>query len=306
LAAVGVCALLFISGVVFPFMLAATPENSELETIETEEVLPAEELNMPDESDIPRDDEQYSEPEHLDAQEPDININAISKEMAIEIAVEAYDIGLWEYECPTTGETRNTLSEVIEAIYMENSDSESSPSWLILIKNRFWGVQHTMFIDGRIISDIYSDLSSLEEYVIAMEELYGDHYSWTIGTNKKGDPVAMAAYDNATYYIIVVDAFHGVITRHIDLIQGVTSIEGISSPAELSPYIERALDVVEIVMGDGSEGFIYLAPEPEPYPIILTPAPTPQPTSMPQSNSQTETGQDPNQVVPTPEPSPQP
>jgi len=292
--------LLFISGVVFPFMLAATPENSEMETIEAPEEIPAEELGLPDQSDESGDNEQTGEPEHIAAQEPDIDINAISKEMAIEIAVQAYDIGLWEYECPTTGETRNTLSEVIEAKYMKNSEFEGSPAWFILIKNRFWGVQHTMLIDGHIDSDIYSDFTSLEEYVAAMEELFGDHFSWTIGTNKKGDPVAKAAYDNASYYIIVIDAFLGVTTRFIELKEGITSFNEITSPAELSPYVNRVLDVVEVEMGDGSTGFLYLAPEPDAYPII----PTPEPTSMPQPYPAQDP--DPYPGVPTPEPTSQP
>jgi len=274
LAISGICAMLFFSVVAFPFILAASPENRELETLETETAFPAEEAI--EQQGIT---EQIDESEQPDTPEPGIDINAISEEMALEIAKklrEQYGEEDFFWEGPD-GTTRGFSREYIEAKYMASSDTAGSPSWLVLVRYRFWGEVHFDLRDA--------EYNTLEELIAAQQERTGDAYNWTIGQNNRGVNVAKGTYDDSTYFIVEINAFTGEYIHKFELKAGITCLDGISTWEELMPHVVNIWEIVPVEQP--------VEPTPAPGPASTDPEPTPEPTSMPYP-------------APTPEPYPVP
>ena len=192
--AIGVCALLVFSVVVFPFILAASPENRELETIETNNAYPAEEIENPDYT------EQPTEPGQQDNETTTIDINAITEEMAIAIALEDIPVGD-ETVKSLAGATHTTSLELRGAKYIESIDHIDAPVWRVLFYAHDYG-ESLVYIEHQGGDD---DLEHEFTYRI------GDFccFSSSMGEDNSGLPAIITSYSYAVLYFIDINAFTG-------------------------------------------------------------------------------------------------
>ena len=230
IAVAGACALVVFSIAVFPFILAASPDNDEIITIETETYFPAEDTRQIEE-DVPAGEAGQSDESDFSGEaglssghslavastEPDefpslvmpevmpgINeatpdINAISKEMAMNIARDMINPRLMNYWATTRehGEFMFSLDDPDDTIYAESIAPTADPSWYVHI------CVHQM---GAVYMSIPANLTP-EEYLEEMKNIYSDVY---IGTdNNSGETVLKDPYDITYYVAVEVNAFTG-------------------------------------------------------------------------------------------------
>ena len=194
--AVGACALLVFSVVVFPFILAATPENRELETIERDSVYPGEETGHQNDSE---QQEQRAETGQQDTEATTIDINAITEEMAIALVLNSISHDEHTDKSPN-GETRTTSLELRGASYIESADHIDAPIWRVLFYERHFG-ESFVYI-GECIGD---DLESALNYRI------GEFCCFTnsFGEDNDGKQVVVSKYSYEALNFIDVNAFTG-------------------------------------------------------------------------------------------------
>ena len=191
----GVFVLVFLSGIVFPFMLAASPELRELEKIQTEDFFPSEDING---QDTAKQDDEPEQPveQNLAA----IDINAISEEKAIEIVLEAFPEVLYMHD-DANGTTLSNTLELRGARYVEAADSFDTPIWQVL----FYADD-----SGRILYGIHEDYTP-EEYLFLFGDAIHMHCceSFKIGAFDNGLPAIDHSYKRENLFVIEVNAFTG-------------------------------------------------------------------------------------------------
>ena len=244
IAAVGVCILLAFSVAVFPFILAASPDNREITTIETETVFPSEdserddEIGLVDETEEPDMTEESDDTEDLSGQEAIHNINAISKEMAIEIAMEAIGFPGGTYH-RTSGESVTITRDFIEAKYIESADPADDPSWYVLFSTSSLG---TLF------EYIPLDLTP-EEYIASrtsdpsIDYFTSDDGFLVVGIDNNGSPVIITHYARTGYVVAEIDAFTGEFIGYGTTLDEIVSLDDFSNGNELKQnmiYTEAA------------------------------------------------------------------
>ena len=233
IAMVGVCILLAFSVGVFPFIIAASPDNREITEIEQETVFPTEddeqnvEIGLIIEPEKSNETEQSDEAEGLDEQETIPNINAISKEMAIEIAMEAVGYPGGTYY-RTSGESVTITREFIEAKYMESADPADDPSWYVLFSSSSLGTSFEY---------IPPELTP-EEYMAARAGGPGDAFTsydgfLAIGTDNNGFPVIITHYGRTGYIVAEGDALTGEYIGYGTTLDEIVSLDGFSNGNEL-------------------------------------------------------------------------
>jgi len=192
----GACLMFVFSVLIFPFILAATPKNQEIETIEIETAHPAEESANPDDS-------RYMESLQREIVNWRItpDINAISKETAISIVLEKLSLGGETYES-AIGETRMTSLELRGASYIERVDHIDAPIWRVLFYERSHGETFVYIYVVPDLEDAQSIESRLGEFCCSEE---------FIGEDNRGFPVIISSYSYENLYFIDVNAFNGEI-----------------------------------------------------------------------------------------------
>ena len=276
--AICVCALVAFSVFVFPFILAASPGTMEIETIEPEDAFPAE-----DPEPVPAnagaapglEDEFYSgnEPEPVPAEEPNpaIDINAISKEQAIAIAIAYYDDMNPDTFVNDRGETRSCSSAFVDIKYIENTDPVSAPSWFALFSYRTWGVTHDP-IPEKYTPEEYLEIAK-ECYKMAINESpnFASYTSFSLGKNSFGETVVIRSYDISGFDLVEIDARTGEyvgygIKKYDELIDLYKLVNGVE--------IKEFMDSWWTLIMESPVEHDPLAPEP-------TPEPSPRPQSVP-------------------------
>jgi hypothetical protein len=245
----GVCALLFFSGVAFPFMLAATPENRDLETIEADDVFPAEEQEQPDAS----EQSFHPEPEPVAAGESEVNINAITKERALEIAKETF--GDFQNAYSSDG-IRSRYIYYIDAKYMDSSSVENVSSWFVFIELQLRGEQFFA---------LNENYTSLEELLDDMQAIHGDNDNWFIDTNNEGRTVVIRSYHYIDFIVVEINALTGELVSQgtIPTSKDDFNLDWFSSWDGLKVYLS---DIVQINPDPPPIPGAHPIPTPEPYP----------------------------------------
>jgi len=271
--AICVCALAAFSVFVFPFILAATPGTMEIETIEPEDTYPVEETEpIPDDASAPGSDHTFypgpeNEPASAAGSDPDININAISREQAIAIAIAYYEDMNPDTFVNERGETRTNSHAFVDIKYIESTDPVSAPSWFALFSYRTWGVTHDP-IPEKYTPEEYLKIAE-ESYKMAIIEPpnYASYTSFSLGTNSFGETVVIRSYDISGFDLIEIDALTGEYVGY-----------GIKKYDEL-------IDLYKFVNGEEVKKFMdnwwTLIIESPVEHDPLAPEPTPQPTSVP-------------------------
>ena len=200
--AAGACALLVFSVFVFPLILAASPENKELETIETNNAYPPEENREQDETPQLPEPEKTDQPDDEDVK-PDIN--AISKETAISKVLSNIAYGEHTYVSPI-GEVSNTSLELRSARYIEGVDHIDAPIWRVLFYERHFG-ESFVYIP---VNPNPEEAQSIENRIEDIKRL-GDLccFDSFISEDKSGLPVIITSFDYKSLYFIDVNAFTG-------------------------------------------------------------------------------------------------
>jgi len=194
LAVTGACVLVVFSVAVFPFILAATPENREITTIESESFFPTEETERTSELGTHGETVQLSETETIP------NINAITEEQAIAIASESLVPKVGTYN--SVSGTDITISrDFLEAKYMESPDPLVDPSWYVLFAT------HS---SGTTVSNIPEGITP-EEYLqkILDDPLLSEGSAPMIGTDRNGNPVIIDHHDRTGFTVAQVNALTG-------------------------------------------------------------------------------------------------
>jgi len=163
IAAVCIIVLAVFSIFVFPFILAASPGNMDIEVIDMEDdfnvkepdPVPESEPGAEYEQPSAREEDPGSQPDSYPVPEPGpvpvdpdpvpevaIDSNAISMDQAIEKAWELF-IFPDENETTPAGENRGHSTVFLEARYMESDDPAGDPSWFLLFEYRYWGVDYS-------------------------------------------------------------------------------------------------------------------------------------------------------------------
>ena len=195
---------------VFPFVLAASPGNMEIEVIEMEDdfnvkepdpVPEHESVIEPGLSSAPEANLEIKpepDPIPIPSHEPAIDPNAISEEQAIALAWELYMFPEAEDTTPA-GETRGYRTAFVEARYIENQDPASDPSWFLLFEYRYWGTMFAYIPRG------YTQ----EEYLLELVD--GDVFGtvFSIGTDNFGVPVVKWEYSGSHNEMIEINALTG-------------------------------------------------------------------------------------------------
>jgi len=289
--AAGAGVLLIISVFVFPFLLAATPDNMEVETIESENVYPTDENEQYDETDEYDElDEMMSititETERLLREHANIlaDINAISEERAIEIVNRIIYPGEGTSESPK-GETRSNKYELLGARYVEAADPMDDPVWQVFLLAQSSGVSFYYPEDGRSASEL---LVEVRVVAISFQECCE---KFSLGRDLDGEMAVFMHFDTVTLIVMELNAFTG------DLIgQGWIDICEHNDPGGRFQNA-AGLDWDTIMEYMELMDYSVLTPEPPPVPVVPSPQPGPEST------------QDPPPIpgpVPTPEPSPRP
>ena len=278
--AICVCALVVLSVFVFPFILAATPGTMEIETIEPEDTFPAEEPgSVSADGSEPESDYVFypgpeNEPAPADGPDPAIDINAISREQAIAIAIAYYDDMNPETFVNDWGETRTSSCEFADIKYMESTDPASAPSWFAFFSYRTWGETH----------DPIPEKYTPEEYLVIAKEIYNTSIiespnyasitSFSLGTNSFGKTVVLRSYDIYSYSVVEINALTGEYVGYGIKYDELSDFDRFISDAEFREFMDNwwVLTIESPVEHDP------LAPEPTPQPEFM---PTPEPTSAP-------------------------
>jgi len=187
---------------IFPFILAASPDNLGVEVIDRDE-----ELQLTDLDPVPGDESGTKVSFATDAESefiPELDpipydINAISKERAVELAWELF---MFPDEDETTpqGERRGHKTEFIEARYIENTDSAKDPSWFLLFSYHYWGTAFNYVPEG----------STPEEEI--EREIPNDIFNYatfSVGTDNFGYPVIKWEYNAGHYEMVEINAITG-------------------------------------------------------------------------------------------------
>jgi len=214
IAVIGACVLVVFSVAIFPFILAATPGNRGITTIETESYFPAEETEQADELEmlgevehLTEKNEQADELETLGEAEQLIeaetipNINAITKEQAIAIASESLGPKVETYYS-NSGTSATVSIDFLEAKYMETPDPLRDPSWYVLF------AKHS---SGTSISHVPPEGITPEEYLqkILDDPLLSNGSDLIIGTDNNGYPVIIDHFSRTLYVVVEVNALTG-------------------------------------------------------------------------------------------------
>jgi len=210
-AVVGACFLLVFSIFIFPFILAASPEERELERVEVDSAYPAEELEQNDLTEVPLQQEESGQAQSIvgmiDASEiidtSEIDINAITEEMALAIALDYIPVGEETVKSPV-GAHHTTSLELRGARYIESIDHIDAPIWRVLFYAFDYG-ESFVYIDG---SEHLEDNEILEqEFSYRM----GDFccYTGSMGEDNSGKRVIVTSYSYECLYFIDIDAFTG-------------------------------------------------------------------------------------------------
>lgn len=284
----GACALVIFSVFVFPFIIAASPDNQGIETIETEAAYPPDETEQPGEDGQPGEGGQPGE--DGDGQQPGgenqpdnggvtIDINAISKETAIALALDATPHEGVDYVDPT-GDTRSFSIELRGARYVESADPLDAPIWQVLFYVRD---------SGKMFHEIHENFTP-DEY---LHYLYGDMihdccFVASVGSFDNGTPAIVYTHNQESLFVIEVNALTG------DLVgQGIVYLCDHISRFDTFSYDDitdwsMANDFSfywVLVREDGKIPMPESRPIPAPQPIPepgTTPLPTPQPSPQPQ------------------------
>jgi len=227
LAAIGACTLLAFSVFLFPLIIAATPENRGLETIETEDPYPQEELGQPDEHEPDMQDtdsitqqeiddinknvhEEFMRQQNSNSAE-EIDINAITKEMALEIveglySIEAIEIYPGKYiNSDPAGDVVHIVSRrPLGARYVSAPDSTVAPVWQVFIHEQLQGTIHYRIPEGHTAE---SYLAEFQNY--RASQFYGCCYTYSIFTRSTGTTVIQSESSIETITMIELDAFTG-------------------------------------------------------------------------------------------------
>jgi len=197
IAAICIGALAVFSIFVFPFIIAASPGNMDIETIETEDVFPAEEPYPEPEPVAETAPEPMPEPEP----EPEvvIDINAISEEQAIALAWELYMFPDEDGVNPA-GERRGNTTVFIEAKYVESTDPASDPSWFLLFSYSYWQKMFVYIPEG---------LTQEETLYREMEQDIFGLARFSIGTDNFGVPVIKWESSGSHYEMVELNALTG-------------------------------------------------------------------------------------------------
>ena len=190
----GACALVIFSVAVFPFILAASPVNRGITTIESESLFPAEETEQTSEIETLGEVERFIETETIP------NINAITKEQAIAIASESLVPKIGTY-FSISGTDITISRDFLEAKYMECPDPLVDPSWYVLFAT------HS---SGTTVSNIPEGITP-EEYLqkILDDPLLSEGSDPMIGTDSNGNPVVIDRHDRTGYVVAEVNALTG-------------------------------------------------------------------------------------------------
>jgi len=271
--AICVCALVAFSVFVFPFILAATPETMEIETIEPEDTFPAEELGLPPDNGSEPESENvfYPGPEHepapADGPDPAININALSREQAIALAIAFYEDMNQETFVNDKGETRTSSHAFVDVKYIESTDPASDPSWFALFSYRTRGETHDPIPENYTPEEYLRIAKECYDMAIIESPNYASYASFSLGTNSFGETVVIKSYDINGYDVVEIDAFTGEYIGY-----------GIKMYDELG-NLDRFIDGIEFKEFMDNWWVLIMESPVEHDP--LTPEPTPQPTSVP-------------------------
>jgi len=211
-AAIGVGALLTFNLFIFPNVLAAAPENREIETVTPETAaLENQEIGIATSRAVPieADYEQRGEAGTL-LEEPGVpsNINAISMEQAVLAAEEA----LAHRGIGVVLETADNLSTIdrsfIDAKYAGSTGPASGgPYWYVLFTEREAGYNN-LPIDSRYTPDEYLEFLQSSSFPGELR----------LGVNSKGEPAVIFSYDRTQHLVVEIDALTGgFITMYHDV-----------------------------------------------------------------------------------------
>ena len=202
IAAICIGALAIFSIFVFPFILAASPANQEIEVIEMEEAFPAHEPDAVPEDGFETLPDFAVEPGAELLPEPDpipININAISEEQAIALAWELFAFPE-AYDVTPEGAERGHATEFIKAVYVDSTDPASDPSWFLLFSYRYWGSSFAYIPEG---------LTQEEALNREMEQDVFGYARFSIGTDNFGVPVIKWDFGASHYEMVEINALTG-------------------------------------------------------------------------------------------------
>jgi len=210
IATICIIALAAISIFVFPFILAASPGNMEIEVIEPEEVFPGVEPDpvLGDETEAGSDPSHAPEDENEPQTYPDptpgpdiddIDTNAISMERAIELAWELFTFPDADESTPA-GERRGYRTIFIEARYIEKDDPSSDPSWFLLFAYGFWSTSFSYVPEGSTLEE------TLERNAIA--DIF-DYANFSTATDNFGVPVVIWESAGNHYEMVELNAITG-------------------------------------------------------------------------------------------------
>jgi len=252
--AVGASLLLMFSVFVFPFILAASPDNRELETIEMKTVFPADEVSQSEDSDIVEQPlervEQQGEADQSD-DEVVIDINAISKEMAIEIVTN--EIETRQFIDADPNGVRSSTFELRSARYIEAVDYIDAPIWQVLFYSR---------TEGDNLLGITEGYTPEEFLLMAFNSTVECCESYTIDAFDNGMPALRRVYSHENLFVVEVNAFTGELIR-----MGDVYLCDHSTRFDTFSYD----DLADWNMVNELARYYFLTPEPG------TPVPTPEP-----------------------------
>jgi len=278
--AIGAGVLLMFSVFVFPFILAASPENAEIETMEAGVSFPSEDAEQPDEGE--QHDEACECDECDNDEQPEgaeesgtvivIDINAISKEKAIEIAIGGIKQGT---DISSVGELRTSESQVFGARYMASTDYIDVPVWRVL---RYDHSRGNSF-------EYTPKASSVEEYFTIV---YGNPdgpdnccVEYSMGEDVNGVKVVVRNYNVESLNLIDINAFTGEVMCQwgFRVCHHTEPWRSFSGAANLD-WDGATWDEALKLFGTDLSPEPGLIPEPAPIPI---PEPTPEPSPQPRS-----------------------
>jgi len=198
--AFAICAVLVFNFFVFPEILASATDDSVIKTIAFETALPDE----PDEPETspavnaneqPWDRETLPVADLLEALREDEtlpDINAISKEQAIEITEGIWPVGIGVDNYKWAIQT--TTGAITHARYLENTDPMGDPSWFCLYEQRVFGEQHHYIPEDLTPEEfIYVDVKS----------------DYRLGEDREGTPVIVVYSDWSQYLVAEINAITG-------------------------------------------------------------------------------------------------
>jgi len=190
-----VCALLVFNFFIFPNVLAAAPENRGVETITPEAAPPTV--------------EQTGVQEELAEQESIPNINAISKEQAIEIAQGDGFMPSVTYEY--SGAIYHATTTVVGAKYMESNDPASDPSWFVLFSQISHGEYSMSVPEGYTAEEYLAHICTMDNVYFGSENMV-QVTDWDMVescADSDGKPVLIYHDITPNNYLVEINALTG-------------------------------------------------------------------------------------------------